>query len=145
MGKVKNKVGRPRLVINETELQKELKKYINKEQTAVKTYSNLRIGKTSFYEILKKELKMLLQYSKLKYILLKHYRNVNMQIAINGIINTTLFLENAKIIIDKRKIMFSNGEYQNIIIDLQNAGKIKIINKWHILIKYKEIEIDIQQ
>lgn len=88
---------------------------------------------------------MLLQYSKLKYILLKHYRNVNMQIAINGIINTTLFLENAKIIIDKRKIMFSNGEYQNIIIDLQNAGKIKIINKWHILIKYKEIEIDIQQ
>lgn len=68
-----------------------------------------------------------------------------MQIAINGIINTTLFLENAKIIIDKRKIMFSNGEYQNIIIDLQNAGKIKIINKWHILIKYKEIEIDIQQ
>ena len=88
---------------------------------------------------------MLIQYNKLKYILLKHYKNVNIQIAINGIINTTLFLENAKIIIDKRKIMFSNGEYQNIIIDLQNAGKIKIINKWHILIKYKEIEIDIQQ
>lgn len=54
MEKVRNKVGRPRLVINEMELQKELKKYINKEQTAVKTYSNLRIGKTSFYEILKK-------------------------------------------------------------------------------------------
>ena len=88
---------------------------------------------------------MLIHYNKLKYILLKHYKNVNIQIAINGIINTTLFLENAKIIIDKRKIMFSNGEYQNIIIDLQNAGKIKIINKWHILIKYKEIEIDIQQ
>ena len=88
---------------------------------------------------------MLIQYNKLKYILLKHYKNVNIQIAINGIINTTLFLENAKIIIDKRKIMFSNGEYQNIIIDLQNAGKIKIINKWHILIKYKEIEIEIQQ
>ena len=41
--------------------------------------------------------------------------------------------------------MFSNGEYKNIIIDLQNVSKIKIINKWHILIKYKEIEIDIQQ
>lgn len=88
---------------------------------------------------------MLLQYSKLKYILLKHYKNVNTQIEINGIINTTLFLENAKIIIDKRKIVFSNGEYKNIIIDLQNVSKIKIINKWHILIKYKEIEIDIQQ
>lgn len=88
---------------------------------------------------------MLIHYNKLKYILLKHYKNVNIQIAINGIINTTLFLENAKIIIDKRKIMFSNGEYQNIIIDLQNAGKIKIINKWHIIINYKEIVIDIQQ
>lgn len=88
---------------------------------------------------------MLIQYNKLKYILLKHYKNVNIQIAINGIINTTLFLENAKIIIDKRKIMFSNGDYKNIIVNLQNVSKIKIINKWHILINYKEIEIDIQQ
>ena len=88
---------------------------------------------------------MLIQYNKLKYILLKHYKNVNIQIAINGIINTTLFLEKAKIIVDKRKLIFSNGEYKNIIIDLQNVSKIKIINKWHILIKYKEIEIDIQQ
>ena len=88
---------------------------------------------------------MLLQYNRLKYILLKHYKNVNTQIEINGIINTTLFLENAKIIIDKRKIMFSNGEYKNIIIDLQNVSKIKIINKWHIIINYKEIAIDIQQ
>ena len=88
---------------------------------------------------------MLIHYNKLKYILLKHYKNVNIQIAINGIINTTLFLENAKIIIDKRKIMFSNGDYKNIIVNLQNVSKIKIINKWHILIKYKEVEIDIQQ
>ena len=88
---------------------------------------------------------MLIQYNKLKYILLKHYKNVNIQIAINGIINTTLFLENAKIIIDKRKIMFSNGDYKNIIVNIQNVSKIKIINKWHILIKYKEVEIDIQQ
>ena len=88
---------------------------------------------------------MLLQYNRLKYILLKHYKNVNTQIETNGIINTTLFLEKAKITIDKRKIMFSNGEYKNIIIDLQNVSKIKIINKWHILIKYKEVEIDIQQ
>lgn len=88
---------------------------------------------------------MLLQYSKLKYILLKHYKNVNIQISVNGIINTTLFFENVKIIIDKRKIMFSNGDYKNIIIDLQNVSKIKIINKWHIIINYKEIEIDIQQ
>lgn len=88
---------------------------------------------------------MLILYNRLKYILLKHYKNVNIQISVNGIINTTLFLENAKIIIDRRKLIFSNGEYKNIIIDLQNVGKIKIINKWHIIIGYKEIEIDIQQ
>lgn len=46
------KVGRPKLNINETELQRELEKYINKEQTAVKTYTRLKIGKTSFYKIL---------------------------------------------------------------------------------------------
>ena len=71
---------------------------------------------------------MLMQYNRLKYILLKHYKNVNIQILINGVINTTLFLEDVKIIIDKKKIVFSNGEYKNIIIDLQNVSKIKIIN-----------------
>lgn len=54
MEKVKNKVGRPRLIINETKLQEELKKYINGDQTGVATYSKLNIGKTSFYAILKK-------------------------------------------------------------------------------------------
>lgn len=53
MEKVKNKVGRPRLIINETKLQEELKKYINGEQSGVETYSTLKIGKTSFYQILK--------------------------------------------------------------------------------------------
>lgn len=53
MEKVKNKVGRPKLIINERELQEELKKYINGEQTGVATYSTLKIGKTSFYQILK--------------------------------------------------------------------------------------------
>ena len=88
---------------------------------------------------------MLILYNRLKHLLLKHYKNVNIQIEISGVINTTLFLEKAKIIIDRRKLIFSNGEYKYIIVDLQNVSKIKIINKWHILINYKEIEIDIQQ
>ena len=53
MEKLNSKVGRPKLKINETELQRELKKYMNKEQTAVETYNSLKIGKTSFYAILK--------------------------------------------------------------------------------------------
>lgn len=53
MKKVRKKVGRPKLVINETKLQEELKKYLNGEQSGVETYSTLKIGKTSFYAILK--------------------------------------------------------------------------------------------
>lgn len=47
------KVGRPKLNINEKKLQEELKKYINGKQTATTTFQNLKIGKTSFYQILK--------------------------------------------------------------------------------------------
>lgn len=50
---MKNKVGRPKLYLEEAELQKELKKYLEGKQSAVVTYSNLNIGRTSFYKILK--------------------------------------------------------------------------------------------
>lgn len=46
-------IGRPKLQINEEELRKELNKYINEGQTATKTFNNLKIGKTSFYNLLK--------------------------------------------------------------------------------------------
>lgn len=48
------KVGRPKLNIDEQLLKSEIKKYLNGEQKAVTTYSNLGIGKTSFYRILEK-------------------------------------------------------------------------------------------
>lgn len=52
--KTKKQVGRPKLNINETDFQEEIKKYLNNKQTAIKTYQNLKIGKTSFYTILKR-------------------------------------------------------------------------------------------
>ena len=88
---------------------------------------------------------MLLEYKRIKHILLKYYRNVNTQIKITGIINTTLFVENTNILIDKRKIIFSNKEYKNIIIELQDITKIDILNKWHLIFKNKFLTIDIQQ
>lgn len=88
---------------------------------------------------------MVIQYRRIRYILLKHFRNVNVQIKIKGIINTTLFLENAKVLIDRRKIIFSDGEDKNFIIDLEDIEKIEITNVWHIILKYKNITIDIQQ
>lgn len=53
MGKLRS-VGRPRLNIDSDILTSEIKKYLNGEQKAVTTYSNLGIGKTSFYRILEK-------------------------------------------------------------------------------------------
>ncbi len=53
MNNTKNKVGRPKLNINEKELQDQLNKYINKKQSGVETYKALKMGKTSFYAILK--------------------------------------------------------------------------------------------
>lgn len=88
---------------------------------------------------------MILQYKRMKHILLKHFKNANTQIKITGVISTTLFLENTKILIDNKKIMLSNGENQNVIIDLQDINKIEILNKWHIILKSKNINVDIQQ
>lgn len=88
---------------------------------------------------------MILQYKRMKHILLKHFRNRNTHITITGIINTKIILNNAKILIDNKKIMLSDGENQNIIIDLQDIEKIKILNVWHFILKYKNIDVDIQQ
>ena len=46
------KAGRPRLNIDKTTLLLEIEKYLNGEQSGVQTYTNLQIGKTSFYRIL---------------------------------------------------------------------------------------------
>lgn len=88
---------------------------------------------------------MILQYKRMKHILLKYFKNANTQIKITGVISTTLFLENTKILIDNKKIMVSDGNDKNIIIDLQDIEKIKILNVWHIILKGKNIEVDIQQ
>lgn len=88
---------------------------------------------------------MLIKYNILKYILLKHFRNVTTHINIIGIISSTIILQNTKIALDKKKIFLSNGEYQNFIISVDYIQKIKIVNIWHVILKFKDFEIDIQQ
>ncbi len=88
---------------------------------------------------------MVLQYKRMKHILLKYFKNANTHITVTGIINTKIILNNTKILIDNKKIIVSDGEDENIIIDLQDIEKIKILNVWHIILKYKNLEVDIQQ
>ena len=88
---------------------------------------------------------MIIKYNILKHILLKHFRNITTHINIRGIISSTIILQNTKIALDKKKIFFSNGEYQNFMISVDYIQKIKIVNIWHIILKFKDFEIDIQQ
>ncbi len=88
---------------------------------------------------------MLIKYNILKHILLKYFRNATTHINITGIISSTIILENTKIALDKKKIFLSNREYQNFIISVDYIQKIKIINVWHFILKFKDFEIDIQQ
>ena len=88
---------------------------------------------------------MLIKYKILKHILLKHFRNITTHINIRGIISSTIILQNTKIALDNKKIFLSNGEYQNFIINMDYIQKIKIVNIWHIILKFKDFEIDIQQ
>lgn len=88
---------------------------------------------------------MIIKYNILKHILLKYFRNVTTHINIRGIISSTIILQNTKIALDKKKIFFSNGEYQNFMISVDYIQKIKIVNIWHIILKFKDFEIDIQQ
>lgn len=88
---------------------------------------------------------MIIKYNILKHILLKHFRNITTHINIRGIISSTIILQNTKIALDNKKIFLSNGEYQNFIISMDYIRKIKIINIWHIILKFKDFEIDIQQ
>lgn len=88
---------------------------------------------------------MVLKYKRIKYILLKYFKNQNTHITVTGIINTKIILKNTIILIDNKKIVLSNGEYKNFIIDLEDVEKIKIINVWHFILKFKNLSIDIQQ
>lgn len=85
-----------------------------------------------------------MQFYRLKHILLKYFRNVDTYIRISGVIDTTLCIEKAKLLVDKRKITLSDGENKNFIIDLDFIDKVKIINVWHILLLGKNVQIDMQ-
>ena len=84
-------------------------------------------------------------YSRLKYIILKYYKNQCEQVIMQGVVNTTFFFKDVRVFIDKRKLIFSDNEYVNFIIDLDFIEKIKILNNWHIKFFYKDLMIDIQQ
>ena len=87
---------------------------------------------------------MIIQFYRLKHILLKYFRNVDTYIRISGVIDTNLCIEKAKLLVDKRKITLSDGENKNFIIDLDFIDKVKIVNEWHILLLGKNVQIDMQ-
>lgn len=84
-------------------------------------------------------------YIRLKHIILKYYKNQCVQIIMQGVVNTTFFFKDVRVLIDRRKLIFSDNEDINFIIDFNYIEKIKIINEFHIRFFYKDLMIDIQQ
>ena len=87
----------------------------------------------------------MLQFKSAKHILLIYFTKENVKVILSGTINMDLYIENTRILMDNKKIILSNGDNQNIIIDLQDIIKIEILNKWHIIFRSKFLTIDIQQ
>lgn len=88
---------------------------------------------------------MILKYNKLKYTLLKYFRNMNIVITLNEAVETSIYIENAKILIDNKKICLSDGNDRNFIINFNYIEKIKIVNKLCIILQLRDITIQIEQ
>ena len=84
-----------------------------------------------------------ISYAKLKHTLLKNLKNQRICIEIRGIITTTVVLENARIIINKNKIILADDE-NNFELEFLMVDKIKIDEKWHIQIFFDEFKITLE-
>lgn len=73
----------------------------------------------------------MINYMRIKRILLKEFRNKQIYIEIVGYINTKFYINNSRLLINKHKIIISNEEADCIIL-LDYIEKIKIKSIFHI-------------
>ncbi|MBQ8234897.1 MAG: hypothetical protein IJZ36_04895 [Bacilli bacterium] len=79
-------------------------------------------------------------YLKLKHIMLKYYRNARIFIEQKGIIDSRIIIDKSRILINRRKIVISN-EDTDCIIEFDLLKKIKIEDKLHIELLYKDFKV----
>lgn len=73
----------------------------------------------------------MINYMRIKRILLKEFKNKKVYIEINGSINTKFYIDNSIILINKHKIIISNEDIDCTII-LDSIVKIRIKSIFHI-------------
>ena len=78
-----------------------------------------------------------IKYLEFKRLLLKHYRNTRVCIELRGAINSRIFIENTRITINKNKLIISNEE-NNFTIEFMMMKKIKLDEKYHIELLYRD-------
>ena len=78
-----------------------------------------------------------IKYLEFKRLLLKHYRNTRVCIELRGALNSRIFIENTRITINKNKLIISNEE-NNFTIEFMMMKKIKLDEKYHIELLYRD-------
>ena len=79
----------------------------------------------------------ILNYEKMKKIILKEYSKSNVFIYFKGIINTRVIINKARIIINKDRLIFANND-NDIVISLFDVRKLKIQDNIKISLMYND-------
>ena len=83
-----------------------------------------------------------INYIKLKHTLLKNYKNERIFVEIRGIVNSRMFIEKARIIINHHKIVLSNKDETNdFILEFDYLKKIEFVNISHIELRYNHFMV----
>lgn len=79
----------------------------------------------------------IINYEKIRRIILKKFVKQNVFVYIKGLVNTRTIINKARTIINKDKIIFANDD-NNITIDLFNVRKVKIEDNLRITLTYSD-------
>ena len=81
-----------------------------------------------------------INYLELKKILLKKFVNVKVMIQLRGILDTKIFIENTRIMINKHKLTIFNSEH-DFSIEFMMMKNFKIEEKCHIELIYEDFTV----
>ncbi len=81
-----------------------------------------------------------INYLELKKILLKKFVNVKVMIQLRGILDTKIFIENTRIMINKHKLTIFNNEH-DFSIEFMMMKNFKIEEKCHIELIYEDFTV----
>lgn len=84
-----------------------------------------------------------INYASLKNVMFKYFKNQRVLIEIRGVMQTKMFVENAKISINRCKLAIYN-DTTDFSIDFGELKKLKTQDKYHIELIFESFTIEIE-